>query len=145
MNNPRDFNMADAIRTLTGDYGLEPVRNIIGARLVSASKSGDSIEIVTDRGTLMGNPEGDCCSSSWVESVECDAPAGAVFLDKVSFDDREPGEWSDGSERKVYFGTFYTDKGRVAWEMRNESNGYYGGWINWSWSPVVADEAPEAS
>ena len=129
----RNFNMSDAIATLFGAHGIPT--DIVGASLVSASKSGDDIVIVTDRGTLRGIPEGDCCSSSWVESVECDAPAGSVFVDRVLLDDpeRPVPEWHDGDERKVYFGTFFTDRGRITWEMRNESNGYYGGHINWSW------------
>ena len=132
MSVSRDFNMADAMTAL-GGHGIPS--DIIDARLVSAGKVGDDIVIVTDRGTLRGVAEGDCCSSSWVESVGCDAPAGSVFVDRVMFDDpeRTVPEWHDGDERKVYFGAFFTDRGRITWEMRNESNGYYGGSIKWRW------------
>ena len=92
--------------------------------------------IETDKGTLRGTPEGDCCSSSWIESVECDAPPGALFVGSLEDDPDLPvPDWHDGAERKVYFGTLLTDRGRIIWEMRNESNGYYGGWVNWSWEP----------
>ena len=113
----------------------------MGARLVSAAEIDDGIIIVTDRGELRGDPEGDCCSQSWIESVECDAPAGSLIM---GFDDEAPGNllesWADGDERKSYFSVLRTDRGRVTWEMRNESNGYYGGWINWTWAPAPAEE-----
>lgn len=126
----------------TRDPDTAALVNLDGARLVSAVKDGDRVIVVTDRGTLTGTPYGDCCSSSWVESVECDAPAGAVFCGYDLDDDRDPPGWHDGSERKVYFGHFVTDRGRIAWEMRNESNGYYGGWIAWSWDSSAPDRFP---
>lgn len=131
MTTIRKFNMADTI----GRYAeTAQIVNLIGAKLVSAEKVGDEIVITTDRGTLRGAPEGGCCSISWVDSVDCEAAPGAVFVDRISFDDEgRVCEWANGDENKVYFGTLYTDKGRVMWELRNESNGYYGGWLNWSW------------
>lgn len=129
----RSFNMADGIRALFGD-DRSAIANLDGARLISAGKVGDCVEIVSDKGTLRGTPEGDCCSQSWIENVECDAPHGALFVGLIDDDPELPvPEWHDGDERRVYFGTFITDKGRITWEMRNESNGYYGGWVNWTW------------
>lgn len=63
-------------------YLHEIEERVVGSTLISVTRYGDSIAIVTSKGTLTGRPVGDCCS---------------------------------------------------IWELRNESNGYYGGWLEWDW------------
>jgi hypothetical protein len=84
--------------------------------------------------------EGDCCSHSWVEHIgNAEACHMARFEDWVNTDieptvdelsEGERGEYSTG-ELKFYFFKILTDKGECVIEMRNSSNGYYGGMLNY--------------
>lgn len=74
--------------------------------------------------------EGDCCSLSWIEHISgLDALIGAevALVKEHASEDATP----DGDDGKVdvYKWTIETNKGRCDIEMRNESNGYYSGWL----------------
>lgn len=73
--------------------------------------------------------EGECCSKSWIESIEdFNAFPGTV---KECLAVEGPGfREHHKSEFKNYFFKIKTDKGYFDIEMRNESNGYYGGNLN---------------
>lgn len=85
--------------------------------------------------------EGDCCSHSWVEHLEVpDDLEGAIILgiedadmephDGHECDDPDEYNSSCGHEcLQVYHTRFQTDKGAIVLEYRNDSNGYYGGWL----------------
>lgn len=72
---------------------------------------------------------GDCCSSSYIEDLDNrDAFTNAIFVDVEEVD----GETKDVSDWEVYKWTFYkfkTNKGMCTLSFRNESNGYYNGWL----------------
>lgn len=110
----------------------------IGATLVKVTREfPDQIDLHTDRGVLRLVADGDCCSHSWFESFESDAEGGEIT--SIDFDTapvNAANAWADGDERKVYFPLVKTTKGRICIEMRNESNGYYGGYIIPTWDPA---------
>lgn len=116
----------------------EEVAPIIGAKLLSASRDpdGTAIRFETDRGTLTFSAEGDCCSTSWFESLDDDAAGGEVTAVEESTGP-EPDEAAQVGHEclQCYFGVLKTTKGRATWEMRNSSNGYYGGYYRVSWDP----------
>jgi hypothetical protein len=74
---------------------------------------------------------GDCCSISYIESL--DNPE--IFKDAVLLSvDVEDGGHKDikKNEVEVHEWTFYkfkTTKGMCTLSFRNESNGYYSGWL----------------
>jgi hypothetical protein len=74
---------------------------------------------------------GDCCSQSWVEhidGVEVLSSATITEMEDVGGDEDETLCNQDGHEYvKVYFFKFKTTLGYATIEMRNSSNGYYGG------------------
>jgi hypothetical protein len=91
--------------------------------------------------------EGDCCSSSWIEHL--DVPPDAIGEKLIGIADGGAVPW-DGHEctpRKedadgyaygnecghdslsVYNTRFRTAKGDIVLEYRNDSNGYYGGYL----------------
>ena len=74
--------------------------------------------------------EGDCCSTSWFESFnDLDVLIGRKVVEIVNRDMPQPlGENPDDCIA-VYGTTFVTNRGRADLEMRNQSNGYYGGYI----------------
>lgn len=91
--------------------------------------------------------EGDCCSSSWIEHL--DVPPDCIGEKLVSVEDGDGVPWDghecvpkkadedgyaygnecDHDHLKVYNTKFVTAKGTVVLEYRNDSNGYYGGYL----------------
>jgi len=82
-----------------------------------------------DGTAAMFDAEGDCCSNSWIEHLTVpDDVAGAVIT--AVLDGRM--SQSDADEDRllqVYNTHFRTAKGDIIVEYRNESNGYYGGYL----------------
>jgi len=73
--------------------------------------------------------EGDCCSSSFIESIDdLDVLQDCVILSTESVS----GEQIDANDYEVHKWTFYkfkTNKGYATLSFRNESNGYYDGYL----------------
>lgn len=96
--------------------------------------------------------EGDCCSESWVEHISNpDACHMARFERWVETDiqpemeslsENERAMYTNG-ELKFYYYEIHTDKGVTTIEMRNESNGYYGGWIKYGHISPYLDWDPD--
>lgn len=94
---------------------------------------------VTDSGDeFIVRTDGDCCSYSWIESVEMPA-LGLPFkiIDVQDLDMPDLGEMPDREVVTYYGAKIITDKGEMIIDYRNDSNGYYGGSICW---PVTDDE-----
>ena len=77
---------------------------------------------------------GDCCSKSWIESVDCpDNLHGTVFdVEEIEMPNLgNVGTVHHGSVDEVkYYGLkIVTDRGHCVIDYRNDSNGYYGGGI----------------
>lgn len=104
-------------------------RQLIGLTLESISFDEDSITFYTkERGAITAHAYGDCCSHTWVESVEHPArgyPAKVLDVREVELPwppvNRETDVLADYGLRVV------TDKGDIDIDYRNDSNGYYGG------------------
>ena len=108
---------------------------------------GDSTKLVfelTD-GLFSVEAEGDCCSSSWFEHMTgvcfaLDAVVTEVVpvetADITDCDDNRKEEYPAESLQRYSY-RVETTKGTFDIEMRNSSNGYYGGYLN-------IDENPSA-
>lgn len=71
---------------------------------------------------------GDCCSRSWFEHVEgVDALIGHQILRVVEREMPPPSSDAHSDVTRYYGWTIETARGRCDIEMRNESNGWYGG------------------
>jgi hypothetical protein len=79
--------------------------------------------------------EGDCCSSSWIEHLEIPNDIeGAVILSVedgggVAWDNHDCDGHCGHDSLAVYNTKFYTSRGTITLEYRNDSNGYYGGYL----------------
>ncbi len=121
------------------------LERMVGQRILAVSWSARELLITTDLGTWTGTAEGDCCSSSWFESVDVDysgeRPQRVAYVEE---DDRAPPGYTEPDEAELakydvlqtYFGCIRTDCGRITWELRNDSNGFYGGHVNWKFIPA---------
>lgn len=109
---------------------------LIGKKIVDVKIADDKMALlfVSDSGEqLIARTDGDCCSHSWIESVEM--PALGLPFTVVSVDDLDlPGSDDDHPDYEclaVYGAKIITDKGEMIIDYRNSSNGYYGGNIVW--------------
>lgn len=89
--------------------------------------------IKTNRGDYNFNAVGDCCSRSWFEHITgiCNV-IGAIVLD---IPELRPEEISRENIKEFdvlqnYQTKLKTNRGELFIEFRNESNGYYGGWLS---------------
>ena len=95
----------------------------------------DSIRFTfTDGSTLVGATWGDCCSTTWIEDID-DATVigtGAVLMGIDNVDMPDLGDPDEYTTRKYYGIRFTTSRGQCTLDFRNDSNGYYGGSIDWA-------------
>lgn len=117
----------------------EFIEKVTGMIVESASYDEDAIHIVgVNKGEKMYLhmlAYGDCCSRSWIESVN--DIADLVGAEIYSFErESSHSEWTDVGDKIDYdFYKFKTSKGYVDVEMRNESNGYYTGYFEYQMQP----------
>ena len=107
-------------KTITG-YELEPG----GGSLRLDILGGDPVVLEV---------EGECCSDSWIESIDDDqALLGTVtdveHIEMPDSPDRPPHPEDEYTYRAYYGLKITTNRGRCVIDYRNDSNGYYGGWI----------------
>lgn len=104
----------------------------------------DTIAFVCEEGTWTFLADGDCCSQSYIDSV--DGPKSGKILDV------EQPEWGDAIAKdetddgltQFYRTTLLIEgKGRLDIEYRNESNGYYGGSLSLLEGPASPSSSRE--
>lgn len=91
----------------------------------------EAILFKTNEGDIVVKCDADCCSHTWVESIELPVngfPAVVAAADDIEMPDLGNGD----AECITYYGfKITTDKGDIIIDYRNESNGYYGGSLSW--------------
>ena len=89
----------------------------------------DLIKLVCVDSVLFLSAYGDCCSRSWFEHMTgVDALIGQKINKVVEREMPPAKENEEEMECLQFYGwTIETNRGRCDLEMRNESNGYYGG------------------
>lgn len=110
---------------------------LIGKTIVTFKIADDkqALLFVTAEGeSLIARVDADCCSYSWIESIEL--PALGLPFQIRTVDDLEMPKADEWDEEGYILTQFYgakltTDKGDLIIDFRNESNGYYGGNISW--------------
>lgn len=96
------------------------------------NKLGDEIIFIAEKEyeNMTYTAYGDCCSNSWIEHLD-NVPSDFTVIDT---EEKEVEEEASKEHEclKKYFYEIKTDKGSFTIEMRNSSNGYYGGWLELS-------------
>lgn len=122
-------------RNISRLFGNDSLYEGMADRPLYKVERSDDQEVVTfyfqDGGAVGFRAEGDCCSHSWIEHLEAPSDVNGRTLVEVQ-DERvgqeEAGEWGD--LRQFYQTKFRLDNGEtIAIEYRNDSNGYYGGYL----------------
>lgn len=95
----------------------------------------EAITFQTDAGAVRLETDGDCCSQTWIESLDDpDALLGTVIsAAQIEMPDlgNVPTPHHEYADVVEYYGLkITTERGRCVIDYRNDSNGYYGGWLN---------------
>lgn len=112
-------------------------KRLVGRKIIGLYGDKDTLQFETDEGVITYGCEGDCCSSSWFEHV-----SGVEVLVGHTVTKAETIGMPDIPQEDVwecvqaYGFQLLTDKGHFLIEMRNLSNGYYGGNIT---GPTVGE------
>jgi hypothetical protein len=86
------------------------------------------LKFVTSEGEFSYYAYGDCCSQSWFNHLDgLDRLIGQEVKQIVGKPSSEVLPEKDQDQVEMYGWTLITPKGYVDLEMRNDSNGYYGG------------------
>ena len=107
---------------------------LIGKIITGLKIADDKLALLfsTSDGDIRARCDGDCCSSTWVEHIEMPAlgfPAKVIKAEELDMPDL--GDMP-GLDVVSYYGfKITTDKGEIIIDYRNESNGWYGGSLEW--------------
>ena len=111
------------------------LEDMIGENIVAVDTvQKETIKFYNDKEEVYTlNAYGDCCSYSWFEHFDGQENLINAKITKVDHKDMgDSFEDNHSSYIQCYFTTIHTTKGYVDIEMRNSSNGYYGGYIELS-------------
>lgn len=111
------------------------IENLAGRTVIAVRLEGDNtlLQFDTDQGPMAFETKGECCSESWINHISgIEALIGQKVdrVDEISMGDLHAGDEGfsgKNEEDKVYMFKIYTSQGSCDIEMRNASNGYYGG------------------
>lgn len=121
--------------------GLDPAtegRTLLGVEL---SEDRQHLTLRFADGEDRYRADGDCCSSTWVEHLTVpDLGDGALVTgikdSNWNSTPATPEQYEESRKHQewlgvlvVYQSAIVTTKGEVIIEYRNDSNGYYGGWL----------------
>lgn len=108
-------------------------------KIITGIKLSDDREAIlfqTTEGNIIACTEAECCSSTWIESIELPAlgfPALVLAVDNLEMPDQ--GSPSEYEVTKYYGFKIVTDRGEIIIDYRNSSNGYYSGFLRWASDP----------
>ncbi len=107
---------------------------LVGKIITDIQLSDDSqaIKFITNQGDIIADCDADCCSYTWIESIyNKNAALNSEVLEADNIDMPDLGDM-EGKEVVAYYGfKIKTIKGECVIDFRNDSNGYYGGWLHW--------------
>lgn len=97
------------------------------------SPGNDYLIFYTKNETFYYNVLDECCSYSWIESIdnkECLIGEKVLrVVSKFMSDESLDSENPERAARKIYNIDLITRKGTCTIDLRNDSNGYYGGYL----------------
>ena len=111
----------------------EGMKDLIGktVKAIRINDVKDLIELTCDDGILYLSAVGDCCSTSWFEHMTGVEALIGHTIKNVLVREMPPPKTDDEDDEfdvtDFYGWTLETEAGRCDIEMRNQSNGYYGG------------------
>jgi hypothetical protein len=113
---------------------------LIGKEILDVVKTNEGIAILfPDNTAALFDVFGDCCSHSWVEDIN--KPYDVQGAKITKFEDKQLFSRNiHGGERRYYSMDIETTEGTISVEFRNDSNGYYGGSLEYRGIVKVEEE-----
>lgn len=110
------------------------LNDIVGAVVtgVKIDASKEFMRVDTDKGAFDFVAVGDCCSNSWFEHLNgVSNIIGGTVIEKpvLRVDGEVISQEKEYDVTEQYITQLKTDKGVLDIEFRNNSNGYYSGWL----------------
>lgn len=112
---------------------------IKGRMLHKITDNSDNLQLHLDNKEIIEfYAEGDCCSDSWIEHIESPPkPEKIISMEEIEIPPSYDCDESNTKKRnpdhmdsvQFYFYRINTENGSYLIEMRNNSNGYYGGYL----------------
>lgn len=132
-------------------YGDDVLKDLVGRTVTAVYWSDSRITFDTDSGPLSYRVEGDCCSHSYLfDLIGYDkllaGPVVSTNRVDVGVGDLPEDDWNVTVAYGFQIVTMHPNWGEVttAISFRNESNGYYGGWMERDrWGGDEPDESQE--
>lgn len=109
-------------------------KRCVGKTLIKAHFDDGDVHLVFPDFEVVGSPAGDCCSHSWVENLD-DFGTSGKFVKVEEVDSKfvaTDDQLAQADCLSLYCTKILTTEGEVLIDYRNDSNGYYGGYLNWS-------------
>jgi hypothetical protein len=109
-------------------------KNVLVGRVltgVQIAEDKEALRFLTDGGEVIARCDADCCSHTWVESVDLPARGFPALVPSVENIELNADKDTQDGELQFYGCKIATDKGDIIIDYRNESNGYYGGSLSW--------------
>lgn len=104
--------------------------DILNKKIKKITHNSDNLTfILADSSRVSYKAVGDCCSKSYIEDLDNPEIFNDSILLSVESESGQKKEISDWDIHKWTFYKFKTDKGMCTLSFRNESNGYYDGWL----------------
>ncbi len=123
------------------------MNDLVGKKIEHIFMNSDSLRFNTDQGDFTYGVEGDCCSGSYFyDFTGVNKLLGYIVKSIEEIDIEDNGQDHEGHESLSFYGyRFITEDpefGEVSSVMsfRNDSNGYYGGWLDKVSNREVAPE-----
>lgn len=112
--------------------------NVLVGKTVTGMKIADDRQALlfeTDAGAIKVLVDADCCSYTWIESIELPAlgfPAKVSCVSDLNMPEGEESAFHPDADHLQFYGCkITTDRGDIVIDYRNDSNGYYGGNLSW--------------
>lgn len=115
-------------------FGFSRLRPLVGQTLKSVRVKNDQITFHCENGDYVFHAEGDCCSRTYIEDVSGPTSGKIIAAEEGPYSSEDCGEIKNYCDKLTIEGKGYLDI-----EYRNESNGYYGGSLEWASGPGIED------
>lgn len=113
-------------------------QNILIGKTINGMKISDDRQALlfeTTAGNIEVWVDAECCSYTWVESIELPAlgfPAKVSAVENLRMPEVKESTFHKDADSLSFYGCkIVTNKGEIVIDYRNDSNGYYGGSLSW--------------
>jgi hypothetical protein len=109
--------------------------SLVGETVLNVEWNSERVIFHCETGSHIFEAYGDCCSVSWIETFDnADQLKGEILsIEELELPQEPEGlDLSNYDVLAIYGYSIKTEKGQFVLDFRNDSNGYYGGSLDYS-------------